>query len=184
MVGEIMAQGVEKERKTTLVDLTGRRFGKLTVVTLAPERNPKNGNTRWLCQCDCGNQVIVDGQNLKHGTTRSCGCLRREVSRQKMLTNPKLAGSRSIKNFFNEEGIQYSHLHKSKKNKTGVIGVSFDKSNNLYVARLMFHHEYVLNRAVETFEEAVELRKQAEQRYLHSRNRSVKSTENLTSLSK
>jgi hypothetical protein len=183
MVGETMEQGVEKKRKTTLVDLTRRRFGKLIVVALVPERNPRNGNTRWLCQCDCGNQVVVDAQNLKRGTTRSCGCLRREVSRQKMLTDTKLAGSRAVENFVNEEGIQYSHLHKSKKNKTGVIGVSFDKSNNMYVARLMLHHEYVLNRAVETFEEAVKLRKQAEQRYLHSGCRSVKPIGNLTSSS-
>lgn len=51
-------------------DLIGRKFGKLTVLSLvniAPRK--------YLCRCDCGGQTIVDPGNLKNGHTQSCGCL-------------------------------------------------------------------------------------------------------------
>lgn len=53
------------------VDLTGQRFGKLTVL----ERAPNIGkHTAWKCKCDCGNIVVKEGTNLKQGHTKSCGC--------------------------------------------------------------------------------------------------------------
>ena len=58
-------------------DLTGRRFGRLTVLELLPER--KNGCPVWLCRCDCGQTKAVARANLVSGGTRSCGCLRREA---------------------------------------------------------------------------------------------------------
>lgn len=54
-------------------DLTGERFGKLLVLRRADSRN---GKTRWLCRCDCGNEKEVAAQALKSGKTKSCGCLR------------------------------------------------------------------------------------------------------------
>jgi hypothetical protein len=55
-------------------DLTGRRFGQLTVKERAT--NSKNGQVCWLCECECGNQKIVAGGSLIYGDTKSCGCLR------------------------------------------------------------------------------------------------------------
>lgn len=52
-------------------DLTGQRFGRLTVVDVAA-RNP----VRWNCVCDCGSKTTALGSNLTRGNTRSCGCLR------------------------------------------------------------------------------------------------------------
>lgn len=57
-------------------DLTGRRFGRLTVIKR--EVNASNGATRWLCKCDCGGEKIVERSNLTSGATRSCGCMREE----------------------------------------------------------------------------------------------------------
>jgi hypothetical protein len=59
------------------VNLVGKRFGKLVVI----EKHSVNGNgeTQWLCQCDCGNTKIVSRGNLKSGNTKSCGCLHKEV---------------------------------------------------------------------------------------------------------
>lgn len=56
------------------IDLTGQRFGKLTVIKESAER--KGGRVCWECQCDCGNVVVVKGLSLKNGDTKSCGCLR------------------------------------------------------------------------------------------------------------
>jgi len=55
--------------------LVGQRFGYLTVVEDAG--NHKQGHSQWLCQCDCGNGVVVVGSSLKNGHTKSCGCLYR-----------------------------------------------------------------------------------------------------------
>jgi len=61
-----------------LVDLTGKRYGKLTVLKRSENHVSANGiqHRRWLCKCDCGKEVIVDGEYLKNGDTKSCGCLR------------------------------------------------------------------------------------------------------------
>lgn len=65
---------------TTLIDLTGQRFGKLTVIKRASDSS--TGKTRWLCKCDCGNEKIVIGGNLKRGHTQSCGCAESHSHRQ------------------------------------------------------------------------------------------------------
>lgn len=63
-------------REFHLADLTGRKFGRLTVVSRA---NPdKRGLARWNCDCDCGNKKVIIGNLLRSGETRSCGCLHRE----------------------------------------------------------------------------------------------------------
>lgn len=54
------------------LDLTNQQFGKLIAIKKAPSRN---GNTYWLCQCECGNQKEIQTGNLTAGLTRSCGCL-------------------------------------------------------------------------------------------------------------
>ena len=56
-----------------LVDITGQRFGMLTVIEKVYDRR-RTPHTQWLCQCDCGNRVIVTGGNLRSGNTTSCGC--------------------------------------------------------------------------------------------------------------
>lgn len=55
-----------------LIDLTGQRFGKLTVVRRA--ENTKTGQAQWLCRCDCGNEIVVRRGNLQSGNTETCGC--------------------------------------------------------------------------------------------------------------
>lgn len=54
-------------------DLTGKRFGKLTVIGL---HSKNNGRPKWVCKCDCGNETVVNGNNLSSGDTKSCGCLK------------------------------------------------------------------------------------------------------------
>jgi hypothetical protein len=63
-------------------DLTGQKFGHLTVIKFG-ERT-KSGAIKWWCQCDCGNEELklVIGFNLKNNKTKSCGCLLRKSSMQ------------------------------------------------------------------------------------------------------
>ena len=65
---------MEKQHSRQKLDLTGQRFGKLTV--LAPADNIGN-RTAWLCRCDCGQEAVVKTCHLRCGHTTSCGCVPR-----------------------------------------------------------------------------------------------------------
>lgn len=54
-------------------DLTGKKFGNLTVIE---KSGRKNRNNLWLCRCECGNEVQCYQYNLERGSSTSCGCLR------------------------------------------------------------------------------------------------------------
>lgn len=72
------------------IDLTGKRFGKLTVIKQieTPEKHKnKRTNAFWECKCDCGNTTIVIGTSLRKGT-KSCGCLSR-LQEQYDITDQK-----------------------------------------------------------------------------------------------
>ena len=56
--------------------LIGKKFHRLFV--LKKSGKTKSGNTTYLCKCDCGESAIVNGSKLKNGSTKSCGCLKRE----------------------------------------------------------------------------------------------------------
>lgn len=61
--------------KKVRTDLTGKRFGMLTVLSYS---HTKNNSAHWLCRCDCGNTKTVLAGNLVGARTKSCGCLRRK----------------------------------------------------------------------------------------------------------
>lgn len=61
-------------------DLTGIVFGRLTVVELSDFRNHAS---YWLCRCECGNTTTVFGGSLNYGSVKSCGCIRKEVMKEK-----------------------------------------------------------------------------------------------------
>jgi len=76
-----------------VVDLTGKIFGRLTVIERA--ENDIRGKSRWKVLCDCGGTKIVPGNGLKRGT-KSCGCLNREKAAiQINLNRPKVSPTSS-----------------------------------------------------------------------------------------
>lgn len=62
-----------------MIDLVGRRFGRLVVQSYAGKKYGKH--TSWNCLCDCGKTVDVIYQSLIKGRTTSCGCYARDMSR-------------------------------------------------------------------------------------------------------
>lgn len=69
-----------------MINEVGNRYGRLTVVEFDRLQNHK---TYWKCVCDCGLTVIACGNNLRHGNTKSCGCLRRETAKVRGKENTK-----------------------------------------------------------------------------------------------
>lgn len=92
-------------------DLTGKRFGSLTVAKQGPTKISKTGRKQicWDCVCDCGNEVTVQANNLKSGHTISCGCAKEKVG-EKLFCN--LTGRR-----FGRLTV----IKKSGKSKSGEI---------------------------------------------------------------
>lgn len=76
---------VDESHAKRIEDLTGRKFGRLTVLGIESSNN-KQG-VHWLCKCDCGNFAIVSASHLKNGHTKSCGCWLKENSRNINLSH-------------------------------------------------------------------------------------------------
>lgn len=60
------------------IDLVGHVYGYLSVERV--DGRNKAGRPLWLCKCRCGNSVIVTALQLRSGNTKSCGCLRKEIT--------------------------------------------------------------------------------------------------------
>lgn len=72
-------------------DLSGQKFGRLTVIKQVEDYISPRGKhyAMWCCRCDCGNLCSVLGISLKWGNTQSCGCLLKEVAAQKGKNSKK-----------------------------------------------------------------------------------------------
>lgn len=79
-----------KEPKT--VDLTGERYGKLVVLELD---HIERSTRYWKCSCQCGGTAVVREGNLRHGITKSCGCLKKETKKHDEVTVQKIKPRRN-----------------------------------------------------------------------------------------
>jgi hypothetical protein len=78
-----------------LIDLTGLAFGRLVVLRRAEGRYHRIGsNAGWLCRCACGAEPVIDSASLRKGDTRSCGCLRMVLARDRAIAQPRDAAGR------------------------------------------------------------------------------------------
>ncbi|WP_041139577.1 AP2/ERF family transcription factor [Beduini massiliensis] len=125
-------------------DLTGKQFGKLHAIKVVGK---SHGHLLWLCQCECGNQCIVQDGNLKSGHTQSCGCVRVNPNLIEG-TNLCLIGSDKL----------------SKRNTSGVKGVSPTR-NGRWVATITFKGKRYFLGQFTTISEAETARKEGEEKY-------------------
>lgn len=96
--GAVGKENLNIGRGLNFHDLTGQRFGKLTVIERAKDKILSSGRTgvQWLCKCDCGNETIVLASNLVKGNTQSCG-----------LCNEKSHGNIKIAQLLDDNNIPY-----------------------------------------------------------------------------
>ena len=122
------------------LDLTGQRFGSLTV--LRPAENIGN-RTAWVCRCDCGQKSIVSTSSLRTGHTKTCGC---------------------------QCGIcleQFQNRKVFKNNTSGVSGVEWLPREQKWKATICFRRKRYFLGQYYSFKDAVKARKEAEAN-LHS----------------
>lgn len=68
------------------INLIGQKFGRWTVISEAPKHYMPSGDSKvmWNCLCECGNTGVVSSNNLKNGTSSSCGCYHDEIAKKRM----------------------------------------------------------------------------------------------------
>ena len=124
------------------LDLTGQRYGRLTV--LAPAENV-GGRTAWRCRCDCGRETVVRTSRLRSGHTKSCGC------------EPK--GT-----FVDGTFVEMLAAKTLRRNNTsGVTGVEWRPSKQCWRAAICFQGKRRYLGSYTRFEDAVEARRRAEE---------------------
>jgi len=67
------------------IEMVGKKFGRLTVLSRFPTKHKLPA--RWTTKCECGEIRVVLGSHLRNGHTKSCGCFRNELSREKLTTH-------------------------------------------------------------------------------------------------
>lgn len=144
--------GCIKKEITNRKDLTGLKFGKLTVIRYV---NTVKCKAMWLCKCDCGGSIEVVGESLTSGNTTSCGCISTE--RIKQLNKDNLVDNTNI-------AIIKSLVcdNKSKITSSGVKGVGWDKKHNKWRAYIMFKRKSYHLGYFDDVKEAIKARKKAE----------------------
>lgn len=136
-------------------DLIGKTFYRLKVI----ERHgsdPKAG-TLWLCQCNCGNKIIVSTCDLNKGRVKSCGCLRKKIASERVNKENYLK-----KYQIKDTNVTLLNSKLSKANKSGYKGVWYNKRINKYESYITFKkHKYHLGK-YRDINDAIEARKKAE----------------------
>lgn len=102
-----------------LVDLTGKRFGKLLVIGRAENKIQPSGQvkTAWRCICDCGNECIVSAYSLKADKSKSCGC--------GIIENAIKANKKEVNRYLEHE--DYYELFNDKNDSFIISKADFEK---------------------------------------------------------
>lgn len=115
-----------KSRPHNFVDLTGKRFGRLEVLSYFGTSVTTSGRKSvWMCECDCGQTAAVQGVLLNRGTTQSCGCLMIERTKQANTTHGhKRRNPTRVYRIWS--GIQTRCLNQSDKSyaRYGAVGIT------------------------------------------------------------
>ena len=111
--GQAKSCGCLKDQRA---DIAGKKFGRLTVLNFISV--DKGRNSRWLCLCDCGNSKIICQAALSRGSTKSCGCLNREIAKERKLTHGK-SSTKEYETWANMLGRCLNRTHPSYNNYGG-----------------------------------------------------------------
>ena len=134
-------------------DLTGQRFGRLTVIRRAEDYVSPSGRHRaqWLCNCDCGNEIVVLGERLTREITRSCGCLNRELASQRLkkINTYNLSGEYGIgytakgeKFYFDLEDYDKIKDYYWYKNDQGYL-LAYTKNKTFRMHKMFIKGQYI-----------------------------------------
>lgn len=101
------------------VDIVGNKYNRLTVIA---KDQTIDARARWKCRCECGNEVVVRGIDLRNDTSKSCGCLRRDSAKKARPRPITINGETMILNRWLERlYCHYSTMQRrAKRNNTTI----------------------------------------------------------------
>lgn len=135
------------------LDLTGQRYGRLTVIAPAPHVGRR---TAWRCRCDCGRETVVTSGHLRSGHTSSCGCMG--------LKSASAGSGLSGLTYVDGTGVEMLRAKTVRKNNTsGVPGVDWLSRKQLWRATICFKGKRYYLGGYHRFEDAVKARREAEE---------------------
>lgn len=141
------------------VDLTNRKFGRLTVIKPTGECTSR-GIMTWLCECECGNVIKKNTTVLSKGKALSCGCLLFEEHSKTVKTFVKET------NNYSKEKVNTICITKKmpSSNTSGYKGVHWNKRSGKWRAEIMFQGKKNSLGEYTDIEAAIEARKKAEEK--------------------
>lgn len=147
-----------------IVDITGKKFGKLVVIEASDKRTNK-GEVYWKCLCECGKYTYVPANNLKHKTS-SCGCEKKVLARIRMNENKKNPAfiEKQLKACGVHDNTMQCRLNDTPplNNTSGVRGISLNRKTNKFIAYINYKGRHYHIGSFDTLELAKEARKIAE----------------------
>lgn len=107
-------------------DLTGKKFGKLTVIGFSHKK--RAGKTTvgyyWYCVCECGVLKTIEGRSLRKGKTKSCGCISKKVTSSRSKTHG-LSRTKIYQAWMSMKGKCNNPKHMLYRSN-GAVGIGYD----------------------------------------------------------
>lgn len=141
-------------------DMTGQRFGRLTVISQAELPKPEPNGTRlgWRCRCDCGREIVTTRKALLTGKKLSCGCLLSEASAKRV--------DAAVGHY---DGTTISAIkpdrQANKNSQSGVKGVYWSDREQMWIAKITVRRKAITIGRYKTLDEAAAARREAEEKY-------------------
>lgn len=154
--GCMWKDNARKIGKARFIDLTGKKFERLTVIRLIKK---SKSYILWECECECGKTANVRGNDLRTSNTRSCGCLNVEAMREEGKKNVGAILETMVEN----TNIAILNDKPTKRNKSGVKGVFWNKARGKWEARIGFQGKVYKLGVYEFIDDAAKARKEAEE---------------------
>lgn len=142
-------------------NIKNKKYGRLIVIE---KSYVKNGQSYWLCQCDCGNTRIVPIDSLTSGKCKSCGCLQKEKNIHNAKNNKKLIKYRD-NTFMENTNLASLKSTLSQNNTSGTKGVCWCKHSNSWKAYITFQKKNYSLGYFKDINKAIQARKAAEEKY-------------------
>ena len=155
--GKVLSCGCSR-KGNGVVDIAGRRFGKLTAIRRLDEK--QGSSYLWECRCDCGRTIKKTANALLHGNLVSCGCAKADRARK---TIEKIGAVTTHLTYI--DGTCIERLESSKKlrsdNSSGYVGVQ--ARGDKWLATIGFKGKHYYLGMYSRIEDAVKVRRRAEE---------------------
>lgn len=140
-------------------DLTGKVFGRLTVLGLSDKRGPRGARTTpmWECRCECGAITYKATDVLNNPAENMCLACKGKIGAEIARRSAGFVGGTQI--------TKIKNMKPNATNTSGCRGVYYDRKSNKYRARLKFKGKIMNFGSFSKFEDAVAARKAAEEEY-------------------